>query len=69
MQLDSDALFQAAQQLPPDEQLGLAVRLLDAVPDDLTIDVIDPRLMAELDERFADTDGPVSWSDLSAEDD
>jgi hypothetical protein len=67
MQLNSDALFQAALKLPQDEQLGLAARLLDAVPGDLTIDVDDPQLIAELDRRFADNDDAIRWSDLNAE--
>jgi hypothetical protein len=67
MQLSSDALFQAALQLPEEERLGLAARLLDAAPGDLTIDLDDPQLKQELDRRFADSDGAVRWSDLSAE--
>ncbi|HZL90652.1 MAG TPA: hypothetical protein VFB96_19950 [Pirellulaceae bacterium] len=67
MQLSSDALFQAALQLPEEERLGLAARLLDAAPSDLTIDLDDPQLRDELDRRFADDDGAIRWSDLSDE--
>lgn len=67
MPLNSDALFHAALQLPEEERLGLAARLLDAAPGDLTIDLGDPQLMAELDRRFTDSDDAVRWSDLSSE--
>ena len=67
MQLTPDALYQAALGLPEEERLGLAARLLDAVPGDLTIDLDDPQLIAELDRRFADSEGVVRWSDLNSE--
>jgi hypothetical protein len=65
--LTSDELFAAAQQLPEEQRLHLAARLLDAAPGDLTIDVDDPQLVAELDRRYADDAGDVRWSDLNAE--
>lgn len=67
MQLNLESLYQAAMQLPPEDRLGLAARLLDAAPDDLTINLDDPQLVKRLDERFADTEGAISWSDLNAE--
>lgn len=67
MSLSSDALFQAALELPEEQRLMLAARLLDAAPGDLTIGVDDPELMGELDRRFADDGGDVRWADLNAE--
>jgi hypothetical protein len=67
MPLSTDALFEAALQLPEEQRLVLAARLLDAAPSDLTIDVEDPQLIGELDRRFADDAGDVPWSDLNAE--
>ena len=67
MSLSSDALFQAALELPEEQRLMLAARLLDASPGDLTIDADDPDLITELNRRFVDDSGDVRWSDLNAE--
>jgi hypothetical protein len=51
--------------LPEEQRIALASRLLESVPpDDITISVDDPSLIEELDGRFADREGGVSWSDL-----
>lgn len=67
MQISPDSLYEAALQLPEEDRLVLAARILDSAPADLTIDLNDPQLTAELDRRFADADDAVRWSDLDAE--
>ncbi|MCE9548335.1 MAG: hypothetical protein K8T25_22915 [Planctomycetia bacterium] len=65
MQADSNAIFEAALNLPEDERLALVSRLLETVPDEpagLSLD--DPNLVEELKRRSADTEGSVPWSQL-----
>ena len=65
---DANAILEAAMQLPESERLLLASQIMDSLPEeDLTTAVDDPDLLAELDRRFADADGAVSWSELEAE--
>jgi hypothetical protein len=68
MYTDSDAVLDAALRLPDAARMSLACRLLESLPpDDGGLSMDDPELDAELDRRFADGEGTVSWSDLSAE--
>lgn len=69
MQSSSDAIFNAAMQLPEDKRLALVFRLMDTLPpEDLTLSMDDPRLFEELDRRSKDLEGAVAWSELEAED-
>jgi len=68
MQPNSDALFQAAIQLPENERLILASRIMETVPEEpigLSIDA--PALVEELNRRAADMEGAVPWSQLRDE--
>ncbi|HEY1784984.1 MAG TPA: hypothetical protein VGG30_05515 [Pirellulales bacterium] len=68
MQPSSDAIFQAALELPEDQRLALVARLLETVPDEpagLSID--DPGLIEELKRRSADLDGATAWDQLRGE--
>ncbi len=68
MQPNADAILSAALQLSEADRFALISQLLEATPEsDLTISVDDPNLAAELDRRFADQDGAVSWSELASE--
>jgi hypothetical protein len=68
MQLNSDALFQAAIQLSEDERLSLASRILETVPEESTgLSIDDPDLVEELNRRAADMEGAVPWSQLRDE--
>jgi putative addiction module component (TIGR02574 family) len=68
MPKDAHALYQAAMQLPEDERLLLASRIMETLPsDDVTSSLDDAELIAELDRRFSDPDGAVGWSELEAE--
>jgi putative addiction module component (TIGR02574 family) len=65
---NAEVLFEAALKLPEDERLSLVSRILDSMPaDDLTIAFDDPQLVDELERRFADPAGAISWADLRAE--
>jgi len=64
----TNVLFEAALQLPEDERLSLVSRILDTLPvDDLTASIDDPDLLLELERRFRDSEGAISWSELQAE--
>jgi hypothetical protein len=65
MQPNSNAILQAALELPEDQRLALVARLLESVPDEpagLSID--DPELVEELKRRSADLDGAVACDRL-----
>lgn len=64
----SDGLFDAAMNLPEADRISLIGRLLETMPDsDIGLSLDDGNLFEELDSRFADPGGSVSWSDLRAE--
>ena len=68
MPQNAEVLLEAALALPEDERFALVSDILDSLPaDSLTVSVDDPNLMDELERRFADSDGAMSWSDLRAE--
>ena len=68
MEPNTEAIFEAAMMLPEGERLTLASRLLEtASSEDATTSLDDPALMEELDRRFADREGSISWSELRAE--
>lgn len=63
-----DRLFNAAMILPEGDRVALIERLLETMPDrEIGLAMDDPNLEAELDRRFADHEGEVSWADLRAE--
>ena len=67
MSENANTLFEAAMQLPEAERLLLASQIMDTLPpEDVTCSIDDPDLLAELDRRFADPQGAVSWSELEA---
>lgn len=69
MSQNTNALFEAAMDLPDNERLSLVSRIMDTLPpDDLTCSVDDQDLLTELDRRFSDPQGAVAWPELEAED-
>jgi hypothetical protein len=68
MESSSDVIVEAAMKLPESERLAVVSRLLETLPPgDVCMLVDDPLLRDELDRRFDDRDGSVSWSELRAE--
>ena len=63
MQLTSEAILEAALNLPENERLDLAARLLDTVPPDI-MSVDDPEFISELDRRFNDESSTIPWSEI-----
>jgi putative addiction module component (TIGR02574 family) len=63
MQLNPDAIFEAALKLPDNERLELASRLLDTVPPGI-MSADDPDLAEELDRRFNDGSATIPWSEI-----
>ena len=60
---NTNALFEAAMDLPDDERLSLVSRIMDTLPpDDLTCSVDDEDLLAELNRRSSDPQDAVAWS-------
>lgn len=69
MNAESEALLDAALQLPLAERQEFLGRLIEAVPvGDATWALDDPGLLEELDRRFADRAGAVPWEELRRED-
>jgi len=64
----TDGLFDAAMNLPEADRISLIGRLLETMPEsDIGLSLDDDNLLEELDNRFADPGGSVTWSDLRAE--
>lgn len=61
-------LFDAAMNLPEADRISLISRLLETMPEsDIGLSLDDGNLFEELDKRFADPGGSVTWSELRAE--
>ena len=68
MTLNTDALFEAARQLPEKDRMTLVSRLLETMPDaESFFSEDDPEFLAELNRRFADPEGEVHGKDLLGE--
>lgn len=68
MQATSQAILEAAIQLPEGERAEIVSRLLATLPDDVDVwSADDPDFVEELDRRFADPSGSVPWSQLRDE--
>jgi len=68
MQPTSEMIFEEALKLPESERLTLVSRLLQTMPVDDSLSAMDDAsLIDELDRRFDDHQGSVSWVDLRAE--
>ena len=68
MPTDPQTIFDAAMQLREDDRMRLVSRLLESLPpEDSAPSIEDPELTEELDRRFADGEGAISWPDLKAE--
>jgi hypothetical protein len=63
MQLTREAIFEAAMNLPENERLDLASRLLDTVPPGI-MSTDDPEFLAELERRFTDGSPTIPWSEI-----
>ena len=68
MATDPQAILDAALQLGDDDRMRLVSRLLESLPpEDSSLSIEAPDLTEELDRRFADDEGAISWTDLKAE--
>lgn len=64
----SQVILDAAMQLPEEERLEVVSRLLESLPDDVDVwSTDDPDFIHELDRRFADPAGSISWTELRDE--
>ena len=63
MQLNCDALYEAALKLPENERLDLAARLLDTVPPDV-LSADDEDFVEELERRFNDGSPSRPWDEI-----
>lgn len=68
MSPNAERLFDAAMQLSTDERVALIGRLLETTPNQVIgLPPDDAGLLEELDCRYADSAGVVSWVELKAE--
>ena len=68
MQINPDAIFEAASQLPEQERWDLVSKLLEGMPPPPTgISVDDDDFIDELNRRFANFKDGVTWDELEAE--
>ena len=68
MPTDPQTILDAAMQLGDDDRMRLVSRLLESLPpEDSALSIEDPDLVEELDHRFDDDEGAISWPDLKAE--
>jgi hypothetical protein len=68
MQSTPEVILEAAMRLPETERLVVVSRLLETLPaEDTGLSLDDESLLDELDRRFADREGSVSWPELRAE--
>ena len=66
--MSADPVFDAAMQLPEEARLHLAACLLESLPtEDTGPSLDDPAFVDELDRRFSDLEGAVSWNELRDE--
>jgi hypothetical protein len=61
VQFTPESLYEAALQLPENQRLDLAARLMDTVPPEI-MSIDDPELIEELDRRFNDGSPTIPWS-------
>jgi hypothetical protein len=67
MQPTCEVILDAAMKLPESERLLVVSKLLETLPaEDSLLAVDDVALVDELDRRFADRDGSMTWSELRA---
>lgn len=68
MSPNAERLFDAAMQPSADERVALIGRLLETTPDQtIGLPADDAGLLQELDRRYADSAGAVTWVELNAE--
>ena len=68
MQATSEVILEAAMKLPESERLIVVSRLLETMPaEDSTASLDHASLVEELERRFTDHEGNVTWSELRAE--
>jgi hypothetical protein len=67
MQLTPDMIYEAAMNLPENERLDLAARLLDTVPPGI-LSEDGPDFIAQLDRRFNDGSPTIPWSEIRDQD-
>jgi hypothetical protein len=68
MQINPDAIFDAARSLPEPELFALVSRLLESLPAQSEgLSLGDAELEMELDRRFADEEGAIPWTELRDE--
>ncbi len=68
METSLEKIFELALKLPENERFELSARLLDTLPqENSTISLDNDSLVEELERRFADDEGSVSWEELRHE--
>jgi hypothetical protein len=68
MSPSAERLFDAAMELSADERIALIGRLLETTPDQpIGLPPDNADLLEELDRRYADSAGAVTWVELRAE--
>jgi len=68
MQSTAEVILEAALKLPESERLVVVSRLLETLPADVPcLSLDDPSLEEELERRFNDREGSMSWSELRDE--
>jgi putative addiction module component (TIGR02574 family) len=68
MQSTSETIVEAAMKLPENERLVVVSRLLESMPaEDSGLSLDDDSFLDELDRRFKDLEGAMSWPELRAE--
>ena len=68
MEPTSEMILDAALKLPASERMVVVSRLLETLPADVPgLSLDDPSLEVELERRFNDREGSMSWSELRDE--
>lgn len=68
MSTNAESVVQAFLALPHDEQLAVAARVIELLPADEALpNMDDPDFIQELDRRFNDVEGAMTWEELDAE--
>jgi hypothetical protein len=68
MQSTAEVILEAALKLPENERLAVVSRLLETLPADVPcLSLDDPSFEEELERRFNDREGSMSWSELRDE--
>jgi len=66
--MSAEEIYQAIMALPDEQRWDLMDRVWESAPElQFGVDIQDPNLAAELDQRAADLKGSIEWSQLRDE--